>query len=171
MAAAGEYLIRTDPPFEADVAVVLGGDGYGHRVLAGADMVRRGLARRVLVSGPAGVYGLHESDLAIPFAVKHGNPAEWFTGLKHDATSTRAEAVVVVAELRRLAVHRCLLVTSNYHTRRTGRLFRAAAPEIEFRVVAARDEFFRPRDWWRTREGQKVFVMEWIKTVTSWFGV
>ncbi len=73
-------------------------------------------------------------------------------------------------ELRKLGVRRCLLVTSDYHTRRSGRIFRSAAPEIDFRLIAARDEFFRPDDWWRTRQSQKQCVLEWIKTISAWFG-
>ena len=46
-----------------------------------------------------------------------------------------------------------------------------AAPEIEFRVIAARDEFFDPDNWWHTREARKVFVLEWFKTIASWFGI
>jgi uncharacterized SAM-binding protein YcdF (DUF218 family) len=171
MAAAGSYLVHADSPFQADIAVVLGGDSYGHRILKGGELVRQGYTRRVLVSGPGGVYGLHESDLAIPFAVRHGYPETWFVPLQHNATSTRAEAAFVAAELARLGVRRCLLVTSDYHTRRAGRYFRAAVPNVEFRVIAAPDEFFRPRAWWKSRDGQKIFVMEWAKTVTSWFGV
>lgn len=171
LAAAGGYLIRTDPPFPADIVVVPGGDGYGHRVLKAAELVRQRLAGQVLVSGPAGIYGLHESDLAIPFAVRHGYPPDWFVPLVHAGTSTRQEAGIVAAELRRRGVRRCLLVTSDYHTRRAGRLFRGAAPEIEFRVLAAPDEFFRAGQWWRSREGQKTFVLEWTKTVAMWFGL
>ena len=42
---------------------------------------------------------------------------------------------------------------------------------MDFRVIAAPDKLFRPDQWWRTREGQKRFVLEWMKTVSSWFGV
>jgi hypothetical protein len=42
---------------------------------------------------------------------------------------------------------------------------------VEFRVIAAQDEFFRPGDWWKSRQGQKQFVLEWMKTVTGWFGI
>ncbi len=171
LGALGRYLVHTDPPFRADIAVVPGGDGYGHRILTAAGMVRQGYAPLVLVSGPDGMYDLHESALAIPFAVKRGNPASWFAALDHDCTSTRAEAGAVAAELRRRGVKRCLLVTSDYHTRRAGRLFRAAAPEIEFRVLAAPDEYYRADAWWRSREGQKIFMLEWTKTAAAWFGL
>ena len=169
--ALGGYLVHADEPFRADIAVVPGGDSFGHRILKGADMVRQGFTGRVLVSGPDGQYGYNEAELAIPFAVRHGNPSSWFIAAPHKSRSTREEAQAIVPELRRLSVRRCLLVTSNYHTRRAGRLFRSAAPEIEFRVIAARDEFFDPDNWWHTREARKVFVLEWLKTIASWFGI
>jgi hypothetical protein len=38
-------------------------------------------------------------------------------------------------------------------------------------VIAARDEFFDPDNWWHNREARKVFVLEWLKTIASWFGI
>jgi uncharacterized SAM-binding protein YcdF (DUF218 family) len=169
--ALGGYLVHVDAPVRADIAVVLAGDRYGFRILKGADMVREGYVSKVLVSGPEGTYGYNEAELAIPFAVRHGDPASWFIEFPNKSRSTRGEASAVVPELRKLGVRRCLLVTSNYHTRRAGRIFRAAAPDIDFRVIASRDRFFDPDSWWRTREGRKLFVLEWLKTVTSWFGI
>ncbi len=57
---------------------MLAGDGYGHRILRAAELVRQGLAPTVLVSGPEGLYGYYESELAIPFAVERGYPRSWF---------------------------------------------------------------------------------------------
>jgi uncharacterized SAM-binding protein YcdF (DUF218 family) len=171
MTALGSCLVRAEEPFRADIAVVLAGDGYGERVLKGAELVRRGFTGKVLVSGPEGMYGYNEAELAIPFAVGHGYPESWFLPLPNKSLSTREEAAVVAPELRRRGVRRCLLVTSNYHTRRAGRIFRSAAPDVIFRVIAAEDRFFRPDGWWRTREGQKRFVLEWMKTIAGWFGV
>jgi uncharacterized SAM-binding protein YcdF (DUF218 family) len=170
LAALGQYLVSTDSPVQADMVVVLAGDGYGHRILRASELVRQGLAPTVLVSGPEGLYGYYESELAIPFAVERGYPRSWFLPFRNKALSTREEARAIVPELRKLGVHRCLLVTSDYHTRRSGRIFRSAAPDIDFRLIAARDEFFRPGDWWRSRQGQKQCVLEWIKTITAWFG-
>jgi uncharacterized SAM-binding protein YcdF (DUF218 family) len=171
LSALGLYLVKTDPLEKADIAVVLAGDGSGHRILKAAELVREGYAPKLLVSGPGGEYGYHECDLAIPFAVKAGYPESMFVHLENDAHSTKEEAQATVAEVRRLGAHRVLLVTSDYHTRRAGKIFRAAAPDLVFEVVAARDEYFHAGDWWRDREGQKTFVIEWLKTVTSWFGI
>jgi uncharacterized SAM-binding protein YcdF (DUF218 family) len=171
MGALGRYLVKADGPSRADIAVVAAGDGYGNRILKAAELVRQGFTSRVLVSGPDGMYDSNEADLAIAFVVHRGNPPSWFIPFPIRAYSTREEARAIAPELRRLGVRRVLLVTSDYHTRRAGSVYRGAAPDLEFRVVAAPDKFFRADDWWRTREGQKRFVLEWLKTIAGWFGI
>lgn len=167
-------LIRDEGPAKADVAVVLGGDLNGFRIIKAAGLVRDGYVPYALVSGPS-LFDRHESDLAISYAVHLGFPAEWFVGLPHTALSTRDEARVILPELRRRNVHRFLLVTSDYHTARAGRVFRAAERAsgggLEMRVVAAPDEYFHRESWWRNRESQKIFLVEWLKTVASALGM
>jgi uncharacterized SAM-binding protein YcdF (DUF218 family) len=170
--AFGYALVRDEGPARADIAVVLGGDYYGHRILKAAELVRQGYVPAVLVSGPPGFYGLHECDLAIPFAVRHGYPAQWFIPLPHNGLSTREEAQVVIAELRRRQVHTFLLVTSDYHTARAARTYRGLARgSLTLRPVAVPDEFFRADSWWHNREAKKLVLLEWLKTLTAPFGV
>ena len=58
--------------------MVLAGDFYGHRIVKAGELVRAGYVPAGLVSGPAGIYGMHECDLAIAFIVRQGYPADWF---------------------------------------------------------------------------------------------
>lgn len=171
LAALGHALESADRPEKSDVVVVLAGDAFGNRILKGCELVRDGYAPIALVSGPSGNYDHYESDLAIPFAVKHGCRPEWFTAIPSDSRSTREEAAVFAGELHRRAVKSCLLVTNDYHTRRAGRLFRDALPDLRIRVIAAPDAEYSADNWWRSRQGTKVFALEWLKTVTGWFGV
>ena len=171
LGALGGYLVREDAPQKADAAVVLAGDAWGNRILKAAQLERDGYVPKVLVSGPDGTYGLYESDLAIPFAVKHGYPESYFVAVKNQARSTREEAVALLPEIRREGIRRLLLVTSNYHTRRAGRIFREAAPDLTIVVVGAPDQNYTPRGWWRNREAQKTFVAEWEKTIAGWLGI
>jgi uncharacterized SAM-binding protein YcdF (DUF218 family) len=171
LAALGSYLVTAGPPEKADIAFVLAGDFNGNRVLKAAEMIRQGYAPQVLVSGPAGLYGHYECDLAIPFAEKAGYPASYFLHLEHHAHSTVEEAGVAVPEFRRRGAKRVLLISSDYHTRRAARIFHKAAPDITFYVVAAPDFYFTIDGWWRNREGRKTFAIEWMKTVAEWFGV
>lgn len=167
----GAFLVNAETPVHADLIVVLGGDGYGHRILRGAELAKQGYAPKVLVSGTPGFYDLHESDLAIPFATRRGYPAAWFVPLVHDAHSTEEEARAIFPELGNRHAHRVLVVTSDYHTRRALRILRTRWPGIEIHMVSAPDEFFSAYGWWHTREGRKVFFLEWIKTFARFVGM
>jgi uncharacterized SAM-binding protein YcdF (DUF218 family) len=171
LAALGDYLVKAGPPVKAEIVVVPAGDAFGNRILKAGELIRAGFAPYALVSGPSGEYGFYECDLAIPFAVRHGFPKEFFIRFPNQSRSTREEARDMVPELRRRGIHRFLLVTSDYHTRRAGRIYREIAPDLEMHVVAAPDRAFTAGGWWHTREGRKQFAFEWIKTVTSWVGM
>ena len=171
LAGLGSYLVKADPPEKADIGLVLAGDGEGNRILKAAQLVRQGYVSKVLVSGPSGIYGQHECDLAIPFAVKAGYPESYFLHFENDARSTQEEARDAIPRLRQMGVHKVLLVTSDYHTRRAGKIFRTAAPDLQFIVVAAPDVSFTPDGWWHNRQGEKIAFMEWVKTLTEPFGI
>jgi len=121
------------------------------------------------------LYGINESDLAIAFAAARGYPQAWFVSFPNKALSTREEAAAILPVLRRRNVHRYLLVTSDYHSARAGRIFHEAArrqgDEIEMRVVAAPDEYFHAGNWWQSRQGQKTMFVEWSKTLATAIGM
>ncbi len=166
----GAFLVSAEAPEPADVAVVLAGDGYGHRMMRAVDLVRQGYVKEVVVDGPRGYYDWDESRLAIQFAVDRGAPREIFTPLRTTARSTVTEARAVEAELQRRNIHKALIVTSNFHTRRTRSVFqRFGSPKIRYVIVEAPDEDFRPEDWWRTRDAQKVVVLEYLKLLDWWW--
>lgn len=166
MEAMGRMLVETQPPFKADMIAVLGGDWFGNRILEAGRLAREGYAPHVLVSGSGYLYGNYECDLAIPFAVRHGYDEKYFIKFLYPATSTVDEARAVAPELRRLGVKRLIVVTSEFHTARAGRIFRSAAPDIEIRMVAAPDTLHW-NNWWNDREGRKTFLYEWMKTMAA----
>ena len=175
LSAMGAALVHDEGPGKADVALVLAGDYWGYRLHHAADLVKQGYVPRILVSGPPGFYGTNESDAAIHFALQQGYPAEWFVGVPHQATSTLAEANVMLEYMRQHGIHSFLLVTSNYHTARARRIFLQAEHDSgggpDMRVVAAPDKYFTPDSWWQSREGRKTAFMEWTKTITRVFGI
>jgi uncharacterized SAM-binding protein YcdF (DUF218 family) len=175
LGALGRILVHDDGAGKADIAVVLAGDYWGHRLFKGAELVKQGYVPLVLVSGPPGFYGVNEADAAIQFAAGNGYPADWFIPLRHTALSTREEAVVVLDALKQRNIHSFLLVTSNYHTARARRIYLSAEHERgggpDLRVVASGDRFFSAGNWWHNREGRKTVFMEWTKTLTSVFGI
>ncbi len=167
----GSALVQAEPPIHAPVAIVLAGDYTGNRIRRAADLVRQGFVPQVLVSGPGPQYGEYECDMAIRYITRLGYPAAWFVPLPHHATSTMEEARLIVDRLRQLGVTRADIVTSDYHTHRSALDFRGLHSGIDFRFVAAPDDNFTADGWWRTREGRKTFLLEWMKTVATWFGV
>ena len=167
----GSYLIYTQPPCKADLIVVLAGDYSGHRVLKAGELLRQGWAPEVLLSGAGYFYGVNEGDLAVKYAGRSGFPASAFRSLPSPARSTEEEARDIVPEMRRLGVHRFLLVTSDFHTRRAADVYKKAAPDLPFCVVAASDADFSPDGWWHTREGRKTAFFEWCKTIAHFFGI
>lgn len=171
MTTAGGFLIQDDGPSKADAIVVLGGDRYGDRTVQAAQLVKRGYAPVVYVSGPARLMG-YESGDEVSFAEQQGYPASIFreVHLPPTVSSTQAEVRFLGGYLAGQGVKKILLVTSNFHTRRAEKLWRKEIPAIPVRVIPSADPFFTASGWWKSREGQKTFVNEWAKTVSILFG-
>ncbi len=157
---------------KAQAAVVLGGDSNGVRILKAAQLAQAGYVPDVLVDGPKSLMG-HESDVTIVYAEQHGYPAALFHALPlpDNVNSTKAEAQYAGKYLRRQHIHKILLVTSNFHTHRAAYLFRKMNPGLDVIAVPAQDPDFNPRSWWTYRDGQKTFLMEWLKTIAAYLDI
>jgi uncharacterized SAM-binding protein YcdF (DUF218 family) len=174
LTAAGNFLIEDDGPRKAGAIVVLGGDGYGDRTLKAAELAKEGYAPFVIVSGPPNLIG-YDSDEEIQFAEQHGYPASLFreVHLPVEAESTRTEEDFLGKYLAAHGIKSILLVTSNFHSRRAKKLWRRENPSIAAAVVPSVDprRYFTPQTWWKTRPGQKIFILEWSKTISVLLGV
>jgi uncharacterized SAM-binding protein YcdF (DUF218 family) len=169
--AFGGFLVKADSPEASAAAVVLAGDVNGRRIRKAVELMRAKYVPLIVVSGPCCIYGRNEGEMAVDLAVREGAPREWFTVVANEARSTVEEAAVIAAFLRKRGISDFLLVTSDYHTRRAGGIYRGAAPDLSFRVIAAPDRNFQADRWWHSREGQKVFLGEWERTVAHWLGI
>jgi uncharacterized SAM-binding protein YcdF (DUF218 family) len=159
---AGRIWIVDQDPVRSDAIVILGDDNYnGDRATKAAELLKAGWAPRIVASGRflrsySSISDLTEHDLA-----DRGVPVDAVLKLTHRAENTREELEVI----RRLAMEKhwrkLLIVTSNYHTRRTaficGRMF---PQDIEVRVIAAPDADYNPDTWWQTRLGLKLYLHE-----------
>ena len=166
------FLVQSENPTAADAVVVLAGDFNGLRILKAGELVRAGFAPIALVSGPK-FYNLSESDVAIDFAQNRGYPRSLFSSITNQANSTENEAQFMLVEIRKRGYKRILVVTSHYHTRRAGRIWRrrAAALGVEVHIVGADDQDLVPDRWWQNREARKKLVLEWMKTLSGPLGV
>ncbi len=169
LTAVGSFLIATDPIEDAEIVVVLAGDGTGRRLMRAVELVHQGRAPRILVDGPPGIYDRCECDLAIEFAVNRGVPPEILDRFSIDAGSTLEESRLVDAELRRRGIRKALVVTSNFHTRRARSIFaHHTSGAVRYLFVEALYDDFQPDRWWLTRPGKKVVFLEYLKTLNSW---
>lgn len=162
LAYLGEFLVSPQAPQSADLILVLAGDFWGPRVVKGADLAMQGYAPVALFSGTP-YQGRMDGELAIEFLAKMGYPTRSFQSFGHHATSTITEAIVLRPEVERRGVKRVLLVTSAYHSRRAGIVFRLFCPGIQFIAIGAPDNLYCPDDWWEDANSRKLFVSEWAK--------
>jgi uncharacterized SAM-binding protein YcdF (DUF218 family) len=170
LGAAGAFLVSQEPPVQSDALVVLAGDQAGLRIQKGGELVRQGFAPKALVSSPGTIYGVGEAELSIADAARHGFPSELFEAVDVPADSTEEEASRIIPMLRARGVRSVLVVTSDFHTARAGRIWRRLAQGITVRMVAAPDKYFRADSWWKSRPGRKTAFLEWVKTITGPLG-
>ena len=97
------------------------------------------------------------------FAVEHGYPRNLFSVVRISAQSTIDEARALGHEFRRMGARRIILVTSNFHSRRTALVFRLFLPDFQFWIVPAPDADFDPRSWWKVRHSRDLFFSEYQK--------
>jgi len=159
----GEFLVKGDKPEPADAVLVVGGDFWGPRVIQGAELGVHRFAPRVLISGPP-YRDRPESQLAIEFLVQKGYPKSLFVSLPIYGKSTIEEAIELAPQLRKLNIHRAILVTRNSHSRRASIVFRLFCPGVRFQSVPAVDEF-QARRWWNDHASEQLFRSEWLKIV------
>ncbi len=159
---AGDFWIVDEGPVSADAIVILGDDNYdADRAARAAQLYKAGWAHRVVASGRylrpyASVAELEEHDLT-----DRGVPKAAVVPFAHHAENTKDETAALAQLISARGWKRILLVTSNYHTRRSQFLAEREFPEgTTLRVVAAPDSDYDPHDWWRTRGGLRIFTHE-----------
>jgi uncharacterized SAM-binding protein YcdF (DUF218 family) len=119
------------------------------------------MAPHVVATGRSLRSYANTTDLMKRDLADHGVPAAAIVPLTHRADNTRDEAVAVSEFVASHHWKKILLVTSNYHTRRSEYIYeRTLPPGTLLRVISAPDIEYDPQSWWRTREGLKIFFHE-----------
>jgi len=165
----GGFWVVDETPAQADAIVMLGDDNFNaDRAARAAELYRAGWAPRVVASGRylrpyASVTELEQHDLE-----ERGVPASAVVRFTQKAQNTREETAALAQLISSSGWRRILLVTSNYHTRRSRYLAERQFPSgTTLRVVAAPDRDYDPQDWWRTRNGLRIFAGECVAMLVS----
>ena len=161
-ANAGKMLVM-DAPQPSDVIVVLAGE-TDRRPARGLELLQRGYGHRLLIDVPAGakIYNLTQVQLAKEY-VQHLPEASAVGICPITGQSTRDESLDVAKCLKPNEGKRILLVTSDFHTRRSLSTFRHQFRGKTFSVAAAYDGTEFGARWWTRRQWAKTCMDEWMK--------
>jgi hypothetical protein len=159
---AARFLV-VDEPVKSDAIVVLAGE-TNVRPKHALELLRQGVAPRVFLDVKAGdlIYDQRLVEIAGKYAA--GLPeANQISVCPIEGSSTDAEADDVGRCLQPLGGHRVLIVTSEFHTRRSLMIFRHRLTQYQISVAAARNPDQFGNAWWTHREWAKTTLDEWLK--------
>lgn len=172
----GKYLLISDQPVPShvDAAVVLQGSILGEKArIAGAvPLIRGGTTDRVLVSVPKESYwGQPVAPIAYAYNEKlYGKElASHFVFCETDDSvdSTEQESAFLFRCIQAQGWHSIVVVTSDYHTRRAGIIWRRTLRELhsslKLWIHAVPDPEFHGSEWWRDRRSAKNWLLESTK--------
>jgi len=159
---AARFLV-VDEPEKSDAIVVLAGE-TNVRPSRALELLRQGVAPHVFLDAETRdvIYDQQLVEIAQKY-VNDRAEANRVSVCPITGYSTIAEADDVSRCLQSLGAHRVLIVTSEYHTRRSLMIFRHRLPQYQFNTAAARNPAQFGEAWWTNREWAKVTFDEWLK--------
>lgn len=160
--SSGSFLVvnHIEP---ADVIVVLAGE-TNQRPARGLQLLSQGYASKMLLDVPAKavIYDRNLTEMARAF-VQSAPQGRAVTICPTYGLSTKTETQDVLRCVSGLGVHRILLVTSDYHTRRASSIFQHELRGYQIFVTPAYDPQQFGADWWKHRQWAKTNFDEWTK--------
>jgi uncharacterized SAM-binding protein YcdF (DUF218 family) len=168
---AGNFLVVRDTLTRSDAVIAVSGDGP-ERVATSVELMRQGLARRLIISG--GVYGpgINAAHVMRDQALQSGVLPNDIL-VDDQATSTAANALGAARVMNSHGLRSAILVTSPYHTRRAGMMFHRVflREGLALRVHAVERSFFRVDGWWTRREDRHLVTGEYLKLIAYLGGI
>lgn len=172
MAWIAGRLVVSDDLEPSDAVIPLRGDAQEEpvRVDEAAQLVQKRYAPLLLVSVESKpYYGTPVRRLAETYLREKGFPMGQLRFCENSADNTLEEAQALRSCLRQVRAKRAIVVTSEYHTRRTRAIFRRVFAEsgIAVRVHPAYNPNYWDPHWWRRRRWAKTFVIETLALAWS----
>jgi uncharacterized SAM-binding protein YcdF (DUF218 family) len=167
--AAGAWIVN-EPLTNADAIVVLGG-GPATRPFAAAKLFHAGLAPKILLTNPqpapATQLGLTptDADLERDILLKEKVPADDIVIVPKYVNSTYEEALAIRDWARTNAIHRLIIPTDDFQTRRARWVFRKELRPLGVQVLlqAVPVREFTATNWWQREQGVVAFQNEVLK--------
>ena len=170
---SGLLIAEAPPPGRVDAAVVLQGSIAAEKVRIGGavHLLQSGVTDRILVSIPRESYwGQPIAEVASAFIeTNYGRDVAAkidFCETSPEVDSTRQEAESLRGCIQQRHWNSIVVMTSEYHTRRAGFLWRRAMRQTDTQVwiEGVTDPEFQ-KQWWRGRRSAKTFFLESSKLV------
>jgi hypothetical protein len=154
-----------DSPERSDVILVLAGE-TNRRPEKALKLLQEGYGQKMILDVPAAAKVFNFTELELAEKYKESSPlASRIVICSIEGLSTRDEAHDVEKCLTAITAQSVLIVTSDFHTRRSLSVFRRVIPERTFSTAAAYDDTqFGPR-WWTRRQWAKTMVDEGLKWI------
>ena len=179
----GRYLQHEDPLVKADAIFVLAGSRL-ERPLEGVDLFKEGWAPIIVLSpgrpDPAerlvrarGIRFPSDPELVRDVMVQLGIPATAIVATDGYVDNTAQEANLLRAMVKTRGWRRVIVITSKYHTRRSGFAFRRGLEGTGAETVmrASRYDPSDPARWWRSRADFRFVTSEWQKLIAYRLGL
>ena len=160
--------IVSDPISRADAIVVLGG-GLETRPSRAAELWRKGLADKILVSQTMRTVSGSgtPSDTEINHLLRLGVPADAIETFGTANTNTREEAVALRRWAERNSASVFIVPTEIFPARRVRWIFRRVFLDTTVRVIVSSSEppHYRHYNWWRSEKGSTALRTELLKYI------
>ena len=171
--AMGQALVAEDPLSPAD-AIVITLDSGAAGALEAADLVRAGVAQRVVIfADPPSTVELEFARRGVPYESEAAVQERQLGSLgvhsvervARPEAGTEGEAQVLPLWCDRNGLRSVVVVSSNEHSRRVRRTFARSMEDHATRVIVRPSRFsrFEPDRWWQSRGGVRAFIIEWEK--------
>lgn len=168
----GSFLIKTDASCKADALYVLGGASFdrgtysGHLLMAGCVPVAYCTGENVPASYKAEGRMVTEADLSRSAAIRAGADPTKVLPFPY-GTSTWEEAAGVLYHAKSMGFDTVLVLTTDFHTRRVGKVFsqRFRDSGMAVLVQAAPSSEYDAARWWKSEEGLLMVNNEYVKSL------
>ena len=151
----GKFLVVKDNLEKSDVIIVLGTDSKGEREAWAAKLYEKGLAKRIIMCGYEVGWQASTAEIMKRHAVHLGVPEQAIIldyGWNNNGTWDNAiNSLKIVKENN---FKSAIVVTSNYHTRRSRFAFKKVFRDSNVRILISPcpGGSFSPGEWWKSRE-------------------
>jgi uncharacterized SAM-binding protein YcdF (DUF218 family) len=167
---AGVLLVRKDPIKSSEALVILSGGGE-ERLEAGASLYHDGKVRRIILTETDELQtGSSTSITTINYdtlASRYGIDKSKLYKTKKTSTSTYEEAQAVLTLMKQKDWKSLIIVTDNFHSRRTGMIFdktfKGSGIKLSVQPVSNQGYWYDPLRWWKDSESRDVTILEYVK--------